>query len=121
MQSLCTFYTVVGSTHDRVTTPSSRRFLGMTTITHPFHPLHGQSFEIISSKKWDAIHDILSLKTSNGIITIWREWTDRANPDVLSIPIDDVIPVFSYYCLQQLAFLMTELNEKNKQNQILGD
>ena len=92
-----------------LTALKSNQYSGWATITHPFHPLQGKRFEIVSNKTFKN-RDILSLKTSiqgTGTIAIPREWTDKADPELyvhstsrLSVP-----------CLQQLADLVNTLTK----------
>jgi hypothetical protein len=84
---------------------------GSATITHPFHPLHGKNFPILSSKKVGD-KDILSLAVSiHGALAIPREWTDRAVPN----PYESLYSnsILSVVHLEKLTKLITELNGKD--------
>src|SRR5271166_2872387 len=53
----------------------------LVKITHPYHPLRGNSYPLIKSKKWEQ-RDLLSLLVpGRGTICVPRDWTDRADPD----------------------------------------
>jgi Family of unknown function (DUF5372) len=65
----------------QLTALGSNEILGSATITHPFHPLKGKKFVILSSRRIGN-EDILSLAISTyGTLAIPREWTDQAAPD----------------------------------------
>jgi hypothetical protein len=54
--------------------------LGWAEILHPFHPLRGQRFEVLKTRRVAGI-DTLSLRAlERGTISIAREWTDWADP-----------------------------------------
>lgn len=78
--------------------------MGSVTITHPFHPLNGQTFEVLCNKKFNG-KDILSLKAENGSLCVLREWTDKTdldiyqdynNPSILSVTyLEELIELIS--------------------------
>jgi Family of unknown function (DUF5372) len=54
--------------------------LGWVTISHPFHPLKGQKFEVLFVRSLPE-KKILSLKNpSGGTFAVPHEWTDRESP-----------------------------------------
>jgi hypothetical protein len=87
------------------------RYSGYTTITHPFHPLKGKSFQILSTKNFNN-KDILSLKTlaPRSVISVPRDWTDKADPNPYEA-FTDLLPILSFSHLQQLAQLIADLNQ----------
>jgi hypothetical protein len=65
-----------------LTTSHNTRELGYIEITHPYHPLRGQKFKILTVyKKGDQ--EILNIynPATNGNMGIPRHWTDRAYPE----------------------------------------
>jgi hypothetical protein len=102
-----------------LTALKSNKYSGWTTITHPFHPLSGKRFEILSTKTFNK-RDILSLKAPGhrtGIIAIPRDWTDKADPDPY-LCLSSSPPILSFIHLQHLADLVnmlkqTNINQKN--------
>lgn len=89
--------------------------MGWTTITHPFHPLRGQRFEVLSSKTFNN-KDILSLKgLSHGVVAVLREWTDKADPSLYQST--ESPPILSYLCLHQLADLIAALDQRNSEKE----
>ena len=80
-------------------------------ITHPFHPLRGQKFPLLKSRKM-AQRDMLSLKGGDyGTICVPREWTDKADP-VPWLELGIAAPILSYSCLCDLASLVAALHRK---------
>jgi hypothetical protein len=50
--------------------------LGNIKITHPFHPLYGQDFDILEVKEVNSSRRY-SLRTDSGVICVPESWTDR--------------------------------------------
>ena len=50
--------------------------LGSVTVTHPFHPLRGQTFSVLKVRK---VHQVrfYSLDTDHGVLSVPEAWTDR--------------------------------------------
>ena len=64
-----------------------RQTLGLTEITHPFHPLRGQRFIVLKVRKVSGV-EILSLRhTEMGSFAIPRDWTDWGPPGTSVEPI----------------------------------
>ena len=78
---------------------------GWALITHPFHPLSGQSFPILKARKIGG-EEVLSLyDEKRGTVSIPRDWTDHA---VLS-PYEGLIkpaPILDVRCLLKLHDLV---------------
>jgi Family of unknown function (DUF5372) len=56
--------------------------LGSATVTHPFHPLRGQTFEVLKVRRLSG-QDSLSVRHAElGTIAMPRDWTDWAPPGV---------------------------------------
>jgi hypothetical protein len=79
--------------------------LGWARITHPFHPLRGQAFRILKTRKV-ATQDTLILQGTNaGTFAVPSDWTDRADPAVFSgreLP----APILSFPHLLELVRLL---------------
>ena len=96
----------------QLTALKSNKTLGSATITHPFHPLHGKNFPILSIKKIGD-NEIFSLAVSMyGAFTIPKEWTDQANPNLYEFLSNKSI--LSVFHLEKLTELINELNENKK-------
>lgn len=78
-------------------------------ITHPFHPLRGQTFPILGKKRVSGI-DVVVLWTSLGeSVAIPREWTDHADPTLFSPP-----SILDGECLVALTGLLESLKQEVK-------
>ncbi|WP_164821822.1 DUF5372 family protein, partial [Paenibacillus koleovorans] len=64
--------------------------LGIITISHPFHPLQGHSFPLLSVKEVNGLRRY-SLQTSSGVICVPETWINQQPESVLasqSLPFD---------------------------------
>ena len=78
-------------------------------ITHPFHPLRGQSFPVLRNKRISGV-DTLVLWTSLGeSVAIPLEWTDHADPSPFN-----PTAILDGECLVDLTRLLESLKEENK-------
>jgi hypothetical protein len=63
--------------------------LGWAEIRHPFHPLHGQRFEVLKKRRVAGVDTLILRELDRGSFSIAREWTDWADPtlsDSLGLP-----------------------------------
>jgi len=91
------------------TTPYHSQPSGWAEITHPFHPLRGQSLQVLKSKK-SCGADILSLRDSNGMLhAIPREWTNLATPSSFSVSPPIILHFDSLLALSELIKEVSEL------------
>lgn len=82
-----------------------KNHLGWVTITHPFHPLRGQKFEVLFIRSLSE-KKIFSLKKPSGeSFTIPCEWTDRSNPLQEST-------ILSAHSLLTLSKLIKQIKER---------
>ena len=90
-----------------------RQTLGLTEITHPFHPLRGQRFIVLKVRKVSGV-EILSLRhTEMGSLAIARDWTDWAPPGTSVEPINGQRSLlFDALGLLALAELVGSLKRK---------
>lgn len=49
-------------------------------ITHPFHPLRGQSLAVIKTQEITGIESLILRGPLAGSLPVPREWTDWADP-----------------------------------------
>ncbi|QQE78001.1 DUF5372 family protein [Alicyclobacillus sp. SO9] len=77
------------------------------TITHPFHPLHGQTFTLLKIKHVNGI-PLYSLQTDSSVICVPESWTDRHRPQ-------DTKPVtpFNGLDLKELVELLRSLDDSS--------
>lgn len=62
----------------------------MVTINHPFHPLHGQSFALLSVKEVHGLRRY-SLQTNSGVVCVPETWITRQpepSLDLQPLPFD---------------------------------
>lgn len=83
--------------------------LGMVTITHPFHPLQGQSFALLSFKEVNGLRRY-SLHTDTGIVCVPETWTNHHANNTLSRS----NLVFDPLTLKELVGLVLNLEESPK-------
>jgi hypothetical protein len=96
------------SRHPSLTALGPNRHLGWAEITHPFHPLRGQRFAVLKTRRFSGV-ETLSLRSNfRGPNSVPREWTDWAEPSPYAglglAPL-----VFDFACLVQLADLLEAL------------
>ena len=92
-----------------LTALKSNIFSGYTIVTHPYHPLSGKSFEILSNKHVNG-RDILSLRTPNGVVSVLREWTDKADFNIYEN--ENNRTILSAMQLKDLSNLICTLSKK---------
>jgi hypothetical protein len=54
--------------------------LGSVTITHPFHPYSGQTFEVLKTRSVSNQETVLVKGGISGTFAIPLSWTDRMRP-----------------------------------------
>ncbi len=77
--------------------------LGNATITHPFHPLFGQSYEVLKVKEVNGTR-LYSLRTDSGVMCVHESWTNRKAQQKLN-PDSHILP-FDAFTLMELAQLL---------------
>jgi hypothetical protein len=63
--------------------------LGWAEILHPFHPLRGQRFQVLKTRRVGGVETLILREPVRGSFCVPREWTDRADPslrDSLDLP-----------------------------------
>jgi hypothetical protein len=60
--------------------------LGWAEIRHPFHPLRGQSFEVLKKRRLAGVDTLILRQRESGSFSVAREWTDWADPSVYDSP-----------------------------------
>ena len=82
--------------------------LGWATITHPFHPLRNQRFEVLKTRRVAGTDTLILRHPDRGSYTVAREWTDWGLPDGFAGP-SQTTRKFAVEPLLQLAALCAEL------------
>jgi hypothetical protein len=83
---------------------------GCAEITHPFHPLKGQSFVILKSRSVAGVKTLVLQGSSRGTFAVPKEWTDQADP---CASLDGQLPVFDSRRLRALAQLIHQSEHEN--------
>ena len=85
--------------------------LGSALITHPFHPLSGQRFSILKTRKIGG-QEVLSLyDEKRGSLSIPRDWTDQAVLPPYSGLIEPA-PILDVRCLLKLHDLVRTVTKR---------
>jgi hypothetical protein len=59
--------------------------LGWATITHPFHPLRQQRFEVLKTRRVGGVDTLILRHPQLGSYAIALEWTDWRLPDAATV------------------------------------
>jgi hypothetical protein len=54
--------------------------LGSATITHPYHPLRGQQFRVLKTRRVAGKPTLIVEGTAGGSFAVPLAWTDRGAP-----------------------------------------
>lgn len=76
-------------------------------ITHPFHPRHGQRYQILKSRRVSGKDTLILKDPSSGTFAVDRDWTNMADPCVTKGPHP---PILDFNTLIELVILIMELN-----------
>jgi len=77
------------------------------TVTHPFHPLRGQSFDLIAVRNNWGGDRVSYLGTEGRLRTLPLEWTDVHKPDLV-VTVGAGRAIFRADLLRQLRRLVDE-------------
>ena len=58
------------------TTQAPNESLGWAEVRHPYHPLKGQRFPVLKTRRVGATETLILREPSRGSIAVRREWTD---------------------------------------------
>jgi hypothetical protein len=64
------------------TAQALNEYLGWAEICHPFHPLKGQRFPVLKTRRVGGVDTLLLGHAERGSFSIAREWTDWGTPSV---------------------------------------
>ena len=56
--------------------------MGWATVTHPFHPLRGQRFEVLKLRRAAGVDSLILRHPQRGSYTVAQDWTDWGLPEV---------------------------------------
>jgi len=94
--------------------------LGWAEIRHPFHPLRGQSFPVLKTRRLAGVDTLILRGLERGTFSVAREWTDWADPDpysALGLPPRR----WDLDLLLDLANLLEQLSSKSSRELPKGD
>jgi hypothetical protein len=77
-------------------------------ITHPFHPFRGQKFQVLQKMRICGKEALVLKGTTRGSFAVLMEWTDLADPSLLTIGILD------FHCLVELTQSLQGLQENSE-------
>ena len=89
--------------------------MGWATITHPFHPLRGQRFEVLKTRRVAGTDTLILRHPDRGSYAVAREWTDWGLPEA-SIGPSETSCKFAVEALLQLTDLCAELSEQEQED-----
>jgi hypothetical protein len=81
--------------------------LGWAEITHPFHPLRGQRFPILKTRRVSGIDTLVLRGTSMGTFAVPQQWTDQGGKPQKNNFLD-------FSCLTALRDLVRSLDNAKK-------
>jgi len=79
--------------------------LGFATVTHPFHRLRGQTFEVLKTRRLSGQESLSLRHPERGTFAMLRNWTDWAPPGASPSPGHESLLVDAFG-LVQLAELV---------------
>jgi hypothetical protein len=88
--------------------------LGWATITHPFHPLRRQRFEVLKTRKVGGIDTLIFRHPQLGSYAVSQEWTDWRIPDI-STWLDAPARKLDAGSLLELAMLLASVAARSQE------
>ena len=79
-------------------------------ITHPFHPLRGQRFQILRIRRVSSIETLVLAGSCLGTFSVHKEWTDKAPPS----DHHENLPVLNFKSLLDLKATVANLHAVSK-------
>src|SRR5271157_3747092 len=73
-------------THTHRTALHANHSLGFATVTHPFHRLRGQTFEVLKVRRLSGQESLSLRHPERGTFAMLRNWTDWAPPGASPSP-----------------------------------
>ena len=82
--------------------------MGWTEVRHPFHPLKGQRFPVLKTRRVAGTETLILREPTRGSIAVRREWTDW---DAATASAADAMPprLLAFESLLELAKLVDDL------------
>jgi hypothetical protein len=86
--------------------------LGSVQVTHPFHPLRGQRFEVRNRKRWRGEDLFTVFPEGLAPLSIPRDWTDLRDPNAYDVA-GIAQPPVNFEALDCVADLVEALKHKS--------
>src|SRR5579859_3176317 len=96
------------------TTPSPSLAEGVFTVTHPFHPLYGQQFEILTYRHNWGEYRVTFYQTPDRVRALPAAWTSLAPPDP-SVILAAGRAAFRVADLLELSHLIGRIEERKEE------
>jgi len=87
--------------------------LGWAEIRHPFHPLRGQRFQVLKTRRISGVDTLILREPARGSFSVAREWTDWADPSVYEL-LNSPPRRLDANLLLELATLLEQLTSKSQ-------
>ena len=103
-----------------LTALSDNSHLGWAEIRHPFHPLLGQRFPVLKTRRVAGVDTLILRELERGTFSIARAWTDWAEVspyDSLGVPLSR----FNVDLLLELVKLLEQLTTDHQESHPQGD
>ena len=88
--------------------------MGWAEVTHPYHPLHGQRFAILKTRRVSGFETLIVRGTAGGTFALARDWTDQADPSPYTSVEGQALLHLRFDCLVALAELIRKLDSPEK-------
>lgn len=85
--------------------------MGWATITHPFHPLRGQRFEVLKTRRAGGIDTLLLRHAERGSYAIARDWTDWSLSEPVAM-VQEPVHRLAAQSLLEMAAVVAELSRQ---------
>ena len=82
-------------------------------ITHPYHPLRGQRFPILKTRRVSGVDTLVLRGSSMGTFAVPQEWTDKGR-FCLHITLPNKPPILDFQCLLTLREILNSLGSSKK-------
>jgi hypothetical protein len=86
--------------------------LGWAEVRHPFHPLRGQRFQVLKTRRISGVDTLILREPARGSFTVAREWTDWADPPSVYESLDSPPRRLDANLLLELATLFEQLKSR---------
>ncbi|MCP4603864.1 MAG: hypothetical protein GY847_25650 [Proteobacteria bacterium] len=87
--------------------------MGFAEITHPYHPLRGQSFPILKTRKVSGTETLVLRGSPVGTFAVPLEWTDQDYP-TMALNHQSESLILEFKSLLALSTLLNHLDKPQK-------